>query len=67
MNISIIKTIDGVESKVLKLDNAISITITIPENLREKDRVFEIICLHDGVGTVLKDLGNSDDTITPCP
>lgn len=68
LDISLFKVIGGSRSTISETKEAIVITIKIPENLKNSDgkrkRTFSIIRVHGGVVETLKDLDDSDDTIT---
>jgi hypothetical protein len=64
LDISLIKNIDGNETKVAQTNSVIRITLVIPEDLRASGRAFGIIRVHNGVTTTLPDLDNDPNTIT---
>lgn len=64
LNVSLIKNIDGTETKVTETKSLIKITIAVPENMRASGRTFAIIRVHNGVTTTLADLDNDPNTIT---
>jgi hypothetical protein len=64
LDISLIKNIDGTESRITQTNSPIRIVISIPENLRGSDRVFSIVRVHDGVATTLMDLDTDPNTVT---
>ncbi|MDF2687004.1 MAG: hypothetical protein K0S55_2187, partial [Clostridia bacterium] len=63
-NISLIKNIDGIETQVKQTNNPIKITVDIPENLRESNRIFSFIRVYNGLATTLLDLDDNPNTIT---
>jgi hypothetical protein len=64
LDISLIKNIDGTETKVAETSSLLRITIDVPENLRASGRTFAIVRVHDGVTATLADLDNDPNTIT---
>lgn len=64
LDISLIKNIDGIETKVAETNNLLRITIDVPENLRASGRSFAIVRIHNGLAVTLADLDNDPNTIT---
>ena len=68
LDVSLFKVIGGSRSTISETKEALFITIKIPDNLKISDstktRTFSIIRVHGGVAETLKDLDDSDDTIT---
>ena len=65
LNIDLIKLINGQQvGKITGLNSPINVTIEIPENLRNENRAFAIVRVHDGVAEILKDIDDDPDTIT---
>lgn len=64
LDISLIKNVDGVESNIVQTSAPLRITIDIPVELRDPDRAFVVIRVHDGVAETLQDLDNDPNTIT---
>ena len=64
LDISLIKKVDGVESNIVQTSAPLRITIDIPVELRDPDRAFVVIRVHDGVAETLQDLDNDPNTIT---
>lgn len=63
-DISIIKSLDGVEETVTNLTTPITITIAIPEEFQNDDRTFFILRDHDGTITYLADEDDDPTTVT---
>ncbi|MFI3326969.1 MAG: X2-like carbohydrate binding domain-containing protein [Clostridia bacterium] len=63
-DISVIKSLAGVEETITNLDTPITITITIPEEYQADCREFFILRNHDGEITILEDLDTDPTTIT---
>lgn len=63
-DISVIKSLAGVEETITELDTPITITIDIPEEYQADGREFFILRSHDGEITVLIDLDDDPTTIT---
>lgn len=63
-DISVIRTLAGVESTVTNLETPITITISIPEEYQSADREFFILRNHEGTITILEDLDDDPTTIT---
>ena len=60
-----LKFIDGqAAGKITRLNSQISITIEVPENMRNANRVFVIVRIHDGIADTLRDNDNDPNTIT---
>ncbi|MCH5193674.1 MAG: hypothetical protein J1F11_06910 [Oscillospiraceae bacterium] len=65
LNIDILKFIDGqAAGRITRLRNPISITIEVPENMRNAGRAFMIVRIHDGEADILWDIDSDPDTIT---
>jgi len=64
IDISLIKNIDGIETKVTNTNSPIRITFDVPETLREAGRIFTIVRVHNGIAETLLDLDNDPNTIT---
>ncbi len=63
-DISVIKSLAGVEENITELDKTITITITIPEEYQADGREFFILRNHDGEIQLLEDLDDDPTTIT---
>ncbi len=63
-DISVIKSLAGVEENITTLDTPITITIKIPEEYQAEGREFFILRSHDGEITILEDLDDDPTTIT---
>lgn len=63
-DISVIKSLAGVEETITNLDTPIKITINIPEEYQEDGREFFILRNHDGEIDILEDLDTDPTTIT---
>lgn len=63
-DISLIKSLAGVEENVTELVTPIRITIEIPEEYQEEGREFFILRNHEGEVEILKDLDTDPTTIT---
>jgi len=63
-NFSLIKTIDGVISKVTSTSTPIKVTIDIPEEFRKPDRTFSIVSFKNGEAETFEDLDSDANTIT---
>ncbi len=68
LDISLYKLIHESRSPVTQTKNEISITITIPDNLKNKDtetdRVYSVIRVHNGETSILEDTDGDAGTIT---
>lgn len=64
LDISLFKRIDGVETKVGQANSPLTVTLTLPEEIRDPNRCFSVVRVHDGTATLLTDLDNDPDTIT---
>jgi len=64
LDISLVKSIDGIESAVTQTASPIRITMQIPEDMRKDGRVFAIIRIHNGAAEVLSDLDTDSATFT---
>lgn len=68
LDISLLKIIDGEQSRLTKTSGSIKITIDIPDSLKNKDntgnREFVILRMHDGLAVILNDLDTDANTIT---
>ena len=65
LKIDLIKKINGQQvGKITEINSPIRITIEIPENLRNNNRKFVIVRVHNGVAEILEDIDNDPDTIT---
>ena len=65
LNIDMLKFIDGQEvDKITKLSSPISVTIEVPENMRNANRAFVIVRIHEGNADTLRDIDNDPNTIT---
>ncbi len=67
-DITLSKVVGGSSSTLTESGEGITITVTIPEDLKNTGsgiiRDFEVIRVNNGVAEVLKDLDSSNDTIT---
>lgn len=59
-----IQSADGDRKAVTQVDIAIRLVLEVPENLREAERVFSVIRMHDGESALLRDLDEDPNTIT---
>ncbi|MEI8199147.1 MAG: bacterial Ig-like domain-containing protein [Eubacteriales bacterium] len=64
LDISLVKTVDGVETKITRTNSPLRITMEIPVEMRKTDRVFAVVRIHSGLAIVLTDLDTDPDTIT---
>ena len=64
LDISLFKVVDGVRERITHTSAPITITIDIPNSLKNSGRRFRVIRSHDGSAAVLRDLDNSADTVT---
>lgn len=64
LDINLYKIIDGTRYKLDGADAPVIIKIDIPEALRNSEREYAMIRVHDGKGDILNDLDDSGDTIT---
>ena len=65
LNIDLIKLINGVEvGKITEISSPIHVTIEIPEELRNVNRAFAIVRVHNGAADILEDVDDDPDTIT---
>ncbi len=68
LDISLLKIIDGEQSRLTKTSGSIKITIDIPDSLKNKEntvnREFVILRMHDGLAVILNDLDTDANTIT---
>lgn len=64
LDVSITKTIGGVDSKVEKTASEIGITVDIPESLYDKNRQYAVIRIHGGKAELLADLDSDPNTVT---
>jgi len=64
LDISLVKTVDGVETKITRTQSPIRITVEMPVEMRKTDRVFAIVRIHNGQAIVLTDLDTDPNTIT---
>ena len=64
MDISLYKVVDGVREKITHTSAPLTITVDIPNELRNSGRRFRVIRAHDGSATVLRDLDNAAGTVT---
>ncbi|MFI3327044.1 MAG: GLUG motif-containing protein [Clostridia bacterium] len=63
-DISVIKSLAGVEENITELKTPIRIIIDIPQEYQDEDREFFILRNHDGEITILEDLDVDPTTIT---
>ena len=64
LDITLFKVMNGAEEKITKTSGEITVTLTIPENLRENGASYFLIRVHEGETDVLPDLDSNPDTIT---
>ncbi len=64
LNIDLFKIIDEAEEKVTETSAPLTITFTIPAELRGSGRTFSVIRVHDGETTVLEDKDSDPNTVT---
>lgn len=68
LDISLWKIIGSAQSQITNTGKKIKITVEVPENLlnsnSNKARTYQMIRLHDGTVSTLKDLDSDDKTIT---
>jgi len=64
LDISLFKYIDGTETEVNRTNSPLTITLTIPEEMRSSNRSFSMIRVYDGTVKMLTDLDDDPDTIT---
>ncbi len=68
LDISLYKVVGDSRSAIAETDRKITITIDVPDNLRNTDgtktRTFAVIRAHDGRAELLADLDDNADTIT---
>lgn len=64
IDISLFKNVDGAESAISETNEPVRITIDIPENLRDPNKQFVVVRVHNGVTTILQDLDSDPNTIT---
>lgn len=68
LDISLVKIVGETSSAISKTDREITITVAVPEHLRNVDsartRTFAVIRVHGGAAEILNDLDDSADTIT---
>lgn len=64
LDISLYKVVDGVRERITHTSAPITITLDIPNSLKNSGRRFRVIRAHDGSASVLRDLDNSANTVT---
>ena len=65
LNIELIKKINGKQvGKITELSSPIRVIVDIPENLRNENREFETVRVHNGEAAILEDADKKRDTIT---
>lgn len=64
LDINLFKIIDGTSTKLTETKSPITITIKLPEELIKAGREFSIIRVHNGAGTMIRDIDNEEDTVT---
>ncbi len=64
LDISLFKVVDGVRERITHTSAPITITIDIPNGLRNSGRRFRVIRAHEGKAAVLRDLDNGANTVT---
>ncbi len=64
LDVTLTKTVGTTVEELTELSEPITITLTIPEELRGEGRTFSMVRLHNGVCVVLEDLDNDPNTVT---
>ncbi len=64
LDVSLFRIINDNESKITSTSKPITVTFEIPEALRESDRGYAVIRVHEDEKTVLNDLDDDENTIT---
>lgn len=66
LNVDLLKVIKGrIVGKITELNTPMHVTFEVPEDLREENRTFVIVRMHDGKADILEDLdGDDPDKIT---
>lgn len=64
LDIELFKDINNYVSQVEKTAQPLRLVITIPSEMRSRDRAFAMVRIHDGKADVLPDLDNDVNTLT---
>ncbi len=64
LDVTLLKVINGSETKITDTSAPITVTFEIPENFRKANREFAVIRVHEDERTVLNDLDDAPDTVT---
>lgn len=64
LDLKLTKEIDGEEIRVNETNNPITILFNIPSSLREDNRVFVVVRVHNGKADILNDYDDDADTVT---
>lgn len=64
LDISLLRNIKGEESNISEAYKEITLTVEIPQDIKDPSRTYGLIRLHNGTAELLKDLDSDSDTIT---
>ncbi|MCM1487195.1 MAG: hypothetical protein NC203_02400, partial [Firmicutes bacterium] len=64
LDISLLKIVDGAQTKITNTNKEITIEFELPEELRNEDSLYSVIRVHNDESAILEDLDDSKNTVT---